>query len=397
MKCVSLNCNCSFEDKNIKGRDGKIYPRIFCDKHSLRHASVDYLCDICHKEIKQRNDVFASNYKKGLVYCAQCSKKISKYLLDKNFNKAFYSNSEFRRKFLENINVDWVYENGFRDCAVYVALLNSEILFKSSAVYNRDLALLAFKEDYKTAPKRVYNKLISIDEEFKTKQIQQREKSFNTRLSNGSWKKCMIEGSTKEAHRKQENTKIKNGTCNVLKPEIVESNRNKTVRNRKWLEKYAIPNIAEIIYTRDENDNITHIDGVPIEDKYEAIATDILDIKNSLIVSTGRDQNSTSWVGKEAFDQFLINQGIGWFVYIKYDILNNPLVVGKTGTRMVSNSVNDISFDYWESNKGPARQYLKDNNLDWDKTKVLIVPCNTEQEALDKEKEIHDRYSLFYS
>ena len=112
---------------------------------------------------------------------------------------------------------------------------------------------------------------------------------------------------------------------------------------------------------------------------------------------TGRNQNSDSWKGKEAFDQFLVNQGVGWFVYIKFDELGNPLVVGKTGTKMVSNSINDIVFDYWNRNNGPARQYLRDKGLDWNRTKVLVVPCNTEQEALDKEKEIHDKYNIFYS
>lgn len=171
----------------------------------------------------------------------------------------------------------------------------------------------------------------------------------------------------------------------------------------------------EVVYSRDDNGNITHIDGVPIEEKYkvisnrhwldekiksnqqETIRDDDIPIDNSFFVSTGRCQNSDSWKGKEGFDRFLVNLGIGWFVYIKFDILGNPLVVGKTGTRMVSNSINDIVFDYWERNNGPARQYLRDNGLDWDKTKVLVISCNTEQEALNKEKEIHDKYDIFYS
>ena len=183
------------------------------------------------------------------------------------------------------------------------------------------------------------------------------------------------------------------------------------IKNRHWIlpsgeitsnQQKAIYHKGEPVdgprgYLRDNDGNITHIDGIPIEEIYKSVENKIIDIDNSFFILTGRNQNSNSWEGKEAFDQFLINQNIGWFVYIKFDIIGNPLVVGKTGTLKVSNSINDIVFDYWESNHGPARQYLRDNNLDWDKTKILVVPCCTEQEALNKEKEIHDKYSLFYS
>lgn len=119
------------------------------------------------------------------------------------------------------------------------------------------------------------------------------------------------------------------------------------------------------------------------------------------IIPTFRDQNSTSWKGRrEMFEDLLVKQNIKWFVYIKYAKnlfgKNFPLVVGKSGSKLVNNSGSDVSFSE-DSNHGPARRYLKENNFEWNKTYIAIYPCETEREAYNKEKEIAIKYKLFES
>lgn len=174
--------------------------------------------------------------------------------------------------------------------------------------------------------------------------------------------------------------------------------------NNPELAKIMIKNLvsSDSAYKRDENGNITHINDKNIDEVYSILPKcNILNNIEGFFVSTGRTQNSKTWQNKEAFDQYLINMNIGWFCYIKFYIDKDdnvkPLVVGKTGTKLVSNTINDICFSYWDTNKGPARQFLKDRNVDWDKTKVFIIPCNTEIEALEKEKELKEKFNLFYS
>lgn len=119
------------------------------------------------------------------------------------------------------------------------------------------------------------------------------------------------------------------------------------------------------------------------------------------IIPTFRDQNSTSWEGKrEMFEDSLVKQNIKWFVYIKYakniSDKNFPLVVGKSGSKLVNNSGSDVSFSE-DPNDGPSRKYLKDNNFEWNKTYIAVYPCETESEAYSKEKEIVMKYKLFES
>lgn len=125
---------------------------------------------------------------------------------------------------------------------------------------------------------------------------------------------------------------------------------------------------------------------------------------NGFIQPTFRSQESLYWENRSAFEKDLIDKNIGWFVYIKFyiDKLNKeskPLVVGKTGTKLVSNSNTDISFDYEkysDRHRRPARIFLKETNTDWDKTYILIIKCNTELKALKLEKEIGESFNLFY-
>ena len=140
-------------------------------------------------------------------------------------------------------------------------------------------------------------------------------------------------------------------------------------------------------------------------DKYNELKEFLFDLQiyyyNAYIQPTYRTQNSQDWtVAKQAFEQDLIDQNIDWFVYIKFYINNineiNPLVVGKSGSLNVNSSGSDLNFSENEED-GPSRRFLKEENYQWYKTQILIIPTNNEQEAFDIEKEIRDKYNLFYS
>lgn len=122
---------------------------------------------------------------------------------------------------------------------------------------------------------------------------------------------------------------------------------------------------------------------------------------------TFRSQDSNNWENgtKSAFEQSLVDVNISWFVYIKFYINYRtknikPLVVGKSGSLLVNSSGSDLSFST-DVNDGPARRFLAESNkidsLSWDKTKVAILPCKSEEKALEIENEIFNKYNLFLS
>lgn len=118
-------------------------------------------------------------------------------------------------------------------------------------------------------------------------------------------------------------------------------------------------------------------------------------------IPTFRTQKSNSWTGaRNAFESYLIENNITWFIYIKYYIdayaASRPLVVGKTGSRLVNKAGTDVSFST-DITDGPARIFLYENNLTWDKTKISIIKCDSEKEALKLEKEMLEKLSLFSS
>lgn len=127
--------------------------------------------------------------------------------------------------------------------------------------------------------------------------------------------------------------------------------------------------------------------------------------KDSFIQTTFRDQDSVDWKGvKFAFEQSLIDKNVAWFTYIKFYINkeNNiyPLVVGKTGSKFVNDYGTDLNFsEYLDDgiNNGTGRKFLKEMNFQWCKTYILVIPCNSEKEALEIEREIVKKYSLFES
>lgn len=143
---------------------------------------------------------------------------------------------------------------------------------------------------------------------------------------------------------------------------------------------------------------------VPLED-YKA-KFDILNIDFALpdgfkLYPTFRTQESDNWAdARNAFEQSLVDANINWFVYIKFYIDKNgnikPLVVGKSGSLNVNANGSDVSFSV-DVNDGPARRFLNDENLDWCKTQISILPCSNEAVAYEIESKIVKEHALFES
>ena len=122
------------------------------------------------------------------------------------------------------------------------------------------------------------------------------------------------------------------------------------------------------------------------------------------IYPTFRIQDSEDWSGgtKQAFEQSLVDDDITWFIYIKFYLdeqnTSKPLVCGKSGSILVNSSGSDLSFST-DINDGPARRFLAENSGKylWDKTKIAILPCNSEKEAYELENKYTELLNLFRS
>ena len=69
-------------------------------------------------------------------------------------------------------------------------------------------------------------------------------------------------------------------------------------------------------------------------------------------------------------------------------------MVGKSGSKLVNANGSDVSFST-DIDDGPARRFLAENKLKWDKTKIAILKCNNENEAYEKEKHYLNKLNLF--
>lgn len=98
---------------------------------------------------------------------------------------------------------------------------------------------------------------------------------------------------------------------------------------------------------------------------------------SAILIPTFRTQDSDSWTGsRAAFEMSLTECNIFWFAYIKFyvdhDGLTKPLVVGKSGSTLVNSAGSDINFST-DVNDGPARRFLHDEGLHWDKTQLIAM------------------------
>lgn len=124
------------------------------------------------------------------------------------------------------------------------------------------------------------------------------------------------------------------------------------------------------------------------------ISTNINISPDQIWQPTYRDETGK---GQFMMEQRLVELSIGWFAYIKGYLKDgnwHPLVAGKTGSKIVQSGT-DISFSY--HGETPARMFLREENLSWDTSRVLIIPSANESEALNIEKKILSQLSLFQS
>lgn len=112
-------------------------------------------------------------------------------------------------------------------------------------------------------------------------------------------------------------------------------------------------------------------------------------------------KGTNRWSKRMVFTNALIESGLTYFAYIKfYKEGDNSyaLVAGKT--KVTEYYRTDICFTKSEKFKGKAKAFLRDNNLEWDTEKIMvIIPKNTksEQEAIDIEREITGLLGLYSS
>lgn len=151
-------------------------------------------------------------------------------------------------------------------------------------------------------------------------------------------------------------------------------------------------------YKFDKNGDIVEIDGVSFDEFIGRIKKlPIMFVPDGFhLVSTCRTQESK--YRNKILDNVLKGGKYKWFAfYIKYDELGHPLVVGKSGSKLVNRSGCDVTFDK-NPNGGPARRYLIKNNLDWNKTQIAVSKSfETEKEAFEYESKIVKKYNLLGS
>ncbi|HDF2339554.1 hypothetical protein BM533_16410 [Clostridioides difficile] len=106
------------------------------------------------------------------------------------------------------------------------------------------------------------------------------------------------------------------------------------------------------------------------------------------------------------FEDKLVEAGIFYFAYIKFFKMNNQLygiVAGKTKSKSV-NRTSDVNFTknlkYAPKTKWNAKEFLVLNNLEWEKSKILVIipkQIKSEKEAKQIENWLQKEFNLFGS
>ena len=108
-----------------------------------------------------------------------------------------------------------------------------------------------------------------------------------------------------------------------------------------------------------------------------------------------------SWNGdKIAFEQYLLDQKVKWFVYVKFYVNKKgkilPLVGGLSASSKINYGGSDLNFSL-STKDGKSRQFLKLNKEDWYYYKIAIRKCKSPHEAYRLESKILDDFNLFSS
>ena len=131
----------------------------------------------------------------------------------------------------------------------------------------------------------------------------------------------------------------------------------------------------------------------------------LLRLNGFKVIPTFRTSKET-WNGdKIAFEQFLNDNGVKWFVYIKFyeeKLGRNskqrikPIVAGKSGSMKVNYSGSDLSFST-DVRYGISKQFLHYNKVNWHYDHIMIKKCRSESQAYQIESKIINKFDLYGS
>lgn len=380
-------------------------------------------CDECKRQINTKVKDF-SLYSK--ILCSECTdkfdwdKEINYYIFsEKNFKPgdshlfviSFCSNCHKPKIMRKDKIINGLDKYGYHLCdkcnRIRQANKNLEILNGENwhKIHSTEKCIEAYR-------KQALSNLQKINTEEGIKRRKDNgtfERAHKTRLKNGFYSNKF--GIAYRFCEKCGKETLHNGMiCKICHPEVLPGNpKTGEIFREKWKDKDYREHMLKILkerwetnpilgspYIRDENGYITHINNISIKEWYSSIQNRFINFneENFIFIPTGRTQKSNK--RNSLLDDYLVKENITWFVYIKFDELGHPLVAGKSGSRLVNSSGCDVIFDRSQYG-GPARQYLIENNIDWDKTQIAIYRCDTEKEAYKKEKEIQEKYNLFGS
>lgn len=355
------NCDC-YDNKRFK------YIRLWCDecddfsnRRGVRYLNPSRCCRCAvrlqHKFMSENDpDGYSKRQSSASFKANEVMKKEGKGVWGKDFhiqaektklaNGTSLSNKEFRKK---------IGCNGHSADVVKRMRNNKLGIFSDAAVASRPYARKRAHEKTKW--------LWQNDEEYREKQLRN---NLKVPLPNFATLNVACEIHTEEA----------------------DMYFNKTASYECWScykEKFSCDNLT--------SDSIKLINRIKLIPSFE---NSIIDI-----VSTFRDNNSTSWEGaRAAFERSLVDKNITWFTYIKFYKANNgdikPIVVGKSDSLLVNAAGSDVSFST-DISHGPSRRYLNETSQSWHKTEILTIAAGTEEQALINEKIIAKELNLFES
>lgn len=245
------------------------------------------------------------------------------------------------------------------------------------------------------------------------------QKVLEKRIKNGSLERWKKAGQTSEAHAKTNITRWKNMSDEEREKEI------QRLRSIGFTPSFKEENDILYYYNKATKQYVPW-DDYKAKFNRKRLTKDIESFINSLksldifqpknmgpvgtydldeiikLYPTFRTQESDNWEGaRNAFEQNLVENNIGWFVYVKFFIDPSgrikPLVVGKSGSLNVNTNGSDVIFST-DISHGPARRFLiETKGARWDKTQILIIKAKSEKQALFYENKIANVYVLFES
>jgi len=135
-------------------------------------------------------------------------------------------------------------------------------------------------------------------------------------------------------------------------------------------------NVNNRIFNLSKEDILCKLENTEYKDRYK-------------IFNTCLEQGADRWRrGKKSeFQKSLVNDKLFYFAYIKFYLDNDneyALVAGKSGSYTVISSGCDLGF-YEYPEKGPAKEWLHNNNKKWCQTEILII------RTIAKDKKISEK------